>query len=137
MRVLELMKGADATVTEAGARMIQEICKVGGEKGQQEVFDAGAIPVLLESLALYTSNASVCEAVCHAMIIVVVSGSEDLKSSFVDSGAVPLLAAVCKAHSGNAQSYAHYTLNRLGYNDNGSKKYYLSLTVSKNLMPSY
>ena len=40
----------------------------------------------------------------------------------LSAGAVPLLAAVWKDHTGNARYDAHCALDELGYNDDGPKK---------------
>lgn len=75
------MKGADATIAEAGALTLREIVIADGEIGIQAVFKAGALPVLIESLATFKSNASICEAV-SVVIMNVATGSETPCASY-------------------------------------------------------
>ena len=60
VQVVALMKAADATFDEAGALTLREIVIADGEIGiQAAVFKAGALPVLIESLSTFKSNASI------------------------------------------------------------------------------
>ena len=165
MLVIELMKGANATVAEAGAKALASIAlpQEVYQGGDQGVFEAGGVTLLLEVLSLHKTHAGVCEAVsralgniavgsdalkqavlaglplllevlslhkthagvCEAVSIAlynISAGSATRKASIVSAGAVPLLAAVWKDHSGDARTEAHDTLDRLGFNDDGSKK---------------
>ncbi len=52
VRVVELMKGADATVAEAGAKALSDF-----EIDSDEICEAGGIAVLMEALANHKSHA--------------------------------------------------------------------------------
>lgn len=43
------------------------------------------------------------------------------QTAIVAAGAVPLLAAAFKSHTGSARQKAHEALDRLGYTDQGTK----------------
>ena len=79
---------------------------------------AGAVPAIVAALKAHSSDAAVAEKASGALFKIahIPAGKE----ASVAAGAVPLLAATFSAHAGIARQRAHYALNMLGYNDNGS-----------------
>ena len=66
MRVVALMKAADATVAEAGASALGYIAGW-EEETKQAVFEAGGVAVLMEALARHKTSAGVCAQASRAL----------------------------------------------------------------------
>ena len=82
VRVVELMKAADATVAEAGANELADIAST--EEGKQAVFEAGGVAVLMEALARHKTHADVCEEASFALSRIT-CGNEEGKQALVVS----------------------------------------------------
>lgn len=117
VEVLKLHK-AESTICEATVGILRKFV-MGREALQQAVVTAGALPVLVEMLEVHKANVAICELV--SIEIWYLARAELFKASIVNAGAVPVLAAVCKDQLGDARLWSHYTLEKLGYKDNGSK----------------
>ena len=117
-QVLETHKASAGACEQAIAALVN--IALGSEARTQAVFER-AMPLVAQVLETHKANAGACEQV--SMTLYNLANTASRKSAIVAAGAAPALAAVWKAHSGKTRSEAHDTLERLGYNDDGSKKY--------------
>ena len=116
--VLETHKSSAGACQQASAAL-GNIAN-GSEARKQAVFDRG-MSQLVAVLVAHKTHEGVCVRVSIALYNIA-TVCPSTKAGIVSAGAVPALAAVWKAHSGKARSEAHDTLEKLGYNDDGSKK---------------
>ena len=96
VRVVELMKAADATIAEAGAKALRSIALP--YSGKDEVFEAGGIDALMEVMALHKTHEGVCEAVSDALGRITKFGITDKKGMLQ---ALPLLLECFSIHKTN------------------------------------
>ena len=115
LRVVELMKGADAVVCAAGAEALRDHSCDGKD---DEIVKAGGIGALVAALKAHLGAQEVCEWVAGALGYLA-NGSEERSNAIVKAGAVPLLAAAHKNHGG---TYPKWALEVLGYTQDGIKK---------------
>jgi hypothetical protein len=116
LRVVELMKGADAAVCAAGANALYYHSAINGKP--DEVVKAGGIGALVAALNAHLGAKEVCRGVARALGCLA-DGSEERGNAIVKAGAVPLLAAAHKNHKDWHQEMA---LGVLGYTQDGKKK---------------
>ena len=109
VRVVELMKAADATVAKAGAKALNEIAISGGK---QLVFEAGGVAALMDVMARHKTHAGVCAEASYALASIAF-GSEARAQAVLE--ALALLLEVMELHKTNADvcfgvSYALYNI---------------------------
>ena len=115
LRVVALMKDADAIVCAAGAYALWHHTAIDGKAA--EVVKAGGVEALVAALSAHLGDAEVCTRVAAALCELALNG----KAAEV-MASVPLLVQVHRNHSGNAKRLAGIALDALGYTNDGKKK---------------
>ena len=114
LRVVALMKDADAIVCAAGANALGYHTADGKAA---EVVKAGGVEALVAALSAHLGDAKVCAQVARALYYLADKG----KAAEV-MASVPLLVQVHRNHSGDAKRLAGRALDALGYTNDGKKK---------------
>jgi hypothetical protein len=117
--------GSAAGVAEYACWTLAQIIH-NGPGGSARCGEAAAVPAIVAALRAHSGVAGAVKQACRALeglCTVGPKGSPAISPShcaaIVAAGAVPLLAAACKSHEGEAREWALKTLNKLGYTDQG------------------
>ena len=104
-------------VAEQACRALWEIAAT--LAGKKASVAEGAVPAIVAALKAHPSEVAISAS---GALWYLAKDYPNGMSAVIAAGAVPLLTTVFASHDDeHARNMAHYALNELGYNDNGSK----------------